>query len=146
MRGKLAELAKTLTSERAAYPDLYGAAVEQYKQSTEFQIAMDTVVATSLARGEGGEAGPSTTAVVELIERQTRAEIIENFQRSDYYKHQLSIYWDSGLVSFQQRAGEAFLDIDFTLIKPGEGDVAQTSLDEGVKEEEDLVSSEEEGD
>ncbi|GMP72872.1 hypothetical protein CsSME_00030765 [Camellia sinensis var. sinensis] len=135
-RAKVEELA----SGRASYLDMYTAVMEQFKQSTEFQVAVDSTSARSLAMKGGGEVGPSNLAVVELVEEQTKSKIIQNFQQSDYYKHQLSIYWDRGWVTFQQRVDEVFPDIDFTLIKPGEGDVAQTPLDEGV-EEEDLVSS-----
>lgn len=37
-------------SERAAYPDLYVAVVEQFKGSADFQMAIDAVVASNLAR------------------------------------------------------------------------------------------------
>lgn len=47
-------------SERAAYPDLCVAAVEQFKGSTEFQMAVDAAVASHLA---GREAGSSSVSV-----------------------------------------------------------------------------------
>jgi len=77
---KSIELAKTLTSERAVYPNLYGVAVEQFKQLIEFQIAIDVAVATSLARWEGVEVGASNVATAKLVKGQTRVEIIENLQ------------------------------------------------------------------
>lgn len=58
-RAKMNDLTMTMASERAAYPDLYIVAVEQFKQSTEFQIAVDVAVARSLARKGEGDAGPS---------------------------------------------------------------------------------------
>ncbi|XP_028113012.1 chromatin-remodeling ATPase INO80-like [Camellia sinensis] len=46
-------------SEKAAYPDLCVAAVEQYKGSPEFQMVVDAAVARSLAGQESGGVGPS---------------------------------------------------------------------------------------
>ncbi|GMP45225.1 hypothetical protein CsSME_00013812 [Camellia sinensis var. sinensis] len=65
--------------ERAAYPDLCMAAVEQFMLSLEFQMAIDAVVAKSIARE--GEAGAklSNVATAELVEGQTKGEIIQNF-------------------------------------------------------------------
>ncbi|GMP68022.1 hypothetical protein CsSME_00027785 [Camellia sinensis var. sinensis] len=132
-------------SKRAAYPDLCTVAVEQFKLSPEFQMAIDTAVAKSIAReGEIG-VGPSNVAAVELVEGQTKGEIIQNFQQSDYYKHKMSQYWDSGWVSCQRRAAKIFLDIDTRLLRLGEEGIAQTLLDEGIDEEE-LMSGKEEGD
>ncbi|GMP72783.1 hypothetical protein CsSME_00030699 [Camellia sinensis var. sinensis] len=62
-------------SERAAYPDLYVAAVEQFKGSVEFQMAVDAVVASNLAREESGGVGPSGTTAG----GRTEAEVIESF-------------------------------------------------------------------
>ncbi|GMP97071.1 hypothetical protein CsSME_00045466 [Camellia sinensis var. sinensis] len=74
-RKKSAELTRVMELERVAYPDLYGAVVEQFKQSTEYQIAADVVVAASLAKEERGEVGPSSVATVEVRFRQ-RVEVI----------------------------------------------------------------------
>ncbi|XP_028110271.1 uncharacterized protein LOC114308802 [Camellia sinensis] len=57
-----ARLEKELTkaaSERAAYPDLCVAAVEQFKGSADFQMAVDAAIANNLAREGSGGAGPS---------------------------------------------------------------------------------------
>ncbi|GMP89660.1 hypothetical protein CsSME_00041134 [Camellia sinensis var. sinensis] len=89
-------------------------------------MVVDAAVARSLAREGDGGAGPSNVAAAEL---------------SDYYKHEMSMYWDSGWTSFKYRADELFPSMDFNNVRPEEGDIAQTPLDEGV-EEEDLVSSE----
>ncbi|GMP32342.1 hypothetical protein CsSME_00006140 [Camellia sinensis var. sinensis] len=111
--------------------------MEQFKGSVEFQMAIDVAVARSLAKeGEGG-AGPSGMAAGGRSEK----EVIQSFQWSDFYKHEMSQYWDSGWMSFKYKAQVLFLDVDFNLVKVGEDDVAQTPLDEGVKEE-DLASSE----
>ncbi|GMP34730.1 hypothetical protein CsSME_00007482 [Camellia sinensis var. sinensis] len=67
-------------SERATYPDLCTAAVEQFKLSPEFQMATDAAVARSIARdGEAG-VGPSNMATAKLVEGQTKGQIIQNFQ------------------------------------------------------------------
>ncbi|KAF5933514.1 hypothetical protein HYC85_029685 [Camellia sinensis] len=126
-------------SERAAYPDLYVAAVDQFKGSAEFQMAVDAAVTNSLAREESGGASPSRTTA----RGRTEAEVIESFQQSDFYKHEMAEFWDSGLKMFKRRAEELFPDLDLSSVTIGEDDVAQTPLDEGI-EEEDLVSSEEE--
>lgn len=55
----------------------------------------------------------------------------------------MSEFWDSGWMSFKHKAHELFPDVDFSLVKVGEDDAAQTPLDEGI-DEEDLASSEEE--
>ena len=44
-------------------------------------------------------------------------------------------------MSFKYKAQELFPGVDFSLVKVGEDDVAQTPLDEEI-EEEDLASSE----
>ncbi|XP_028056551.1 uncharacterized protein LOC114260607 [Camellia sinensis] len=62
-------------SKRAAYPDLYVAAVDQFKGSVEFQMAVDAAVASSLAREESGGASPSRTTAG----GKTEAEVIESF-------------------------------------------------------------------
>ncbi|GMQ00768.1 hypothetical protein CsSME_00047702 [Camellia sinensis var. sinensis] len=123
--------------ERAAYPDLCVAAVEQFKGSAEFQMAIDAAVARSLAKEGKWGAGLSRVAA----EGRSKEEVIQSFQRSDFYKHEMSKYWDSGWMSFKYKAQELFLDVDFSLMKVGEDNVAQTPLDKGV-EEEDLESSE----
>ena len=126
-------------SERAAYPDLYVAAVTQFKGSPEFQMAIDAAVAASLAElGSGGAGSSGTGAGV-----RTESEIINSFQQSDYYKHEMAEYWDSGWKMFKRKAEELFPDLDLSSVVVGEDDVAQTPLDEGI-EEADLISSEEE--
>ncbi|CAL5361844.1 unnamed protein product [Camellia sinensis] len=126
-------------SERVAYPDLCDVTVQQFKGSAEFQMAVDVAVASSLARQESGRAGPSRTTAG----RRTEAEVIESFQQSDFYKHEMAEFWDSGWKMFKRRAEELFPDLDLSSVTIGENDVAQTPLDEGI-EEEDLISSEEE--
>lgn len=126
-------------SERAAYPDLYVAAVDQFKGSPEFQMAVDAAVAANLAREESGGAGPSRTTVG----GRTESEVIAGFQQSDFYKHEMAEYWDSGWKMFKQKAEELFPELDLSSVTIGEDDVAQTPLDEGV-EEGDLASSGEE--
>ncbi|GMP53358.1 hypothetical protein CsSME_00018826 [Camellia sinensis var. sinensis] len=74
------------TSERAAYPDLYVEAVEQFKGFAEFQMAVDAAVASNLAREVSGGASPSGMTVG----GRTEAEVIESFQRSDFYKHKMA--------------------------------------------------------
>ncbi|GMP33090.1 hypothetical protein CsSME_00006565 [Camellia sinensis var. sinensis] len=134
-----------MASERAAYPDLCVAVVEEFKLSFEFQMAVDAAVARGLVReGEDG-AGPSGVAAAELVEGHTKKEIIQNFQQLDYYKHEMSQYWDSEWVSCQRKAAEIFPEIDIRLLRPGEEDIAQTPLDEGIDEEE-LMSGGEERD
>ncbi|GMQ06070.1 hypothetical protein CsSME_00050801 [Camellia sinensis var. sinensis] len=128
-----------VASERAAYPDLYVAAVEQFKGSAEFQMAVDAAVASNLAMEVFGGTGLSGTT----IGGRTEAEVIESFQRSDFYKHEMAEFWDSGWKMFKRKAEELFPDLDLSGVWIDEDDVAQTPLDEGV-EEEDLVSSEEE--
>ncbi|GMP55155.1 hypothetical protein CsSME_00020060 [Camellia sinensis var. sinensis] len=126
-------------SERAAYPDLYVTAVEQFKASTDFQMAIDAAIASNLAREEAGGAGPSGTTAGSKSED----EVIQSFQRSDFYKHEMAEFWDSGWKMFKRKAEELFPDIDFSSVRIDEDDVAQTPLYEGIKEE-DLASSEEE--
>ncbi|XP_028101550.1 ribosome-binding protein 1-like [Camellia sinensis] len=126
-------------SERVAYPDLYMAAVDQFKGFAEFQMAMDAAVASSLVREESGGAGPLRTTAG----GRTKAEVIESFQQLDFYKQEMAEFWDSGWRMFKRRAEELFPDLDLSSVTIGEDDMAQTSLDEGI-EEEDLVSSEEE--
>ncbi|CAL5351489.1 unnamed protein product [Camellia sinensis] len=126
-------------SEKAAYPDLCVAAVEQYKGSPEFQMVVDAAVARSLAGQEPGGVGPSR----KTAGGRTESEVIESFQQSDFYKHEMAEFWDSGWKMFKRRAEELFPNLDLSSVTIGEDDVAQTPLDEGV-EEEDLASSEEE--
>ncbi|GMQ00560.1 hypothetical protein CsSME_00047599 [Camellia sinensis var. sinensis] len=109
-----------MASERAVYLDLCVAAVEQFKGSAEFQVAIDTAIARSLAKeGEGG-AGPSEMAV----RGRSEEEVIQSFQRSDFYRYEMSQYWDSGWISFKYKAQKLFLDVDFNLMKVKEDDVA----------------------
>lgn len=76
-------------------------------------------------------------------ESRSEEEVIQSFQQSNFYKHEMAEYWDSGWKMFKRKAEELFLDLDLSGVKIDEDDVAQTPLDEGI-EEEDLVSSEEE--
>ncbi|GMP26083.1 hypothetical protein CsSME_00002677 [Camellia sinensis var. sinensis] len=126
-------------SERAVYPDLCVAAVEQFKGSADFQVAIDVAIANSLAREGSGGPGPSGATAGNRSEE----EVIQSFQRSDFYKHEMAEFWDSGWKMFKRKAEELFPELDFSNVKIDEDDVAQTPLDEGV-EEEDLASSEEE--
>ncbi|GMP59085.1 hypothetical protein CsSME_00022509 [Camellia sinensis var. sinensis] len=59
-------------------------------------MAIDVAVARSLARKWRGGVGPSGMTAAELVEGQTKEEIIQSFQQSNYYKHEMSQYWDSG--------------------------------------------------
>ncbi|GMP77924.1 hypothetical protein CsSME_00034033 [Camellia sinensis var. sinensis] len=67
-----------MESEKAAYPDLGTAVVEQFKLSSEFQMDVDAVVARSLAREGDGGTRPSNVAA-ELMEGETKEEIIRQF-------------------------------------------------------------------
>ncbi|GMQ07334.1 hypothetical protein CsSME_00051561 [Camellia sinensis var. sinensis] len=126
-------------SKRAAYLDLCVAAVEQFKGSADFQMAIDAAIASNLAREASGEVGPSGVTAGS----RSKEEVIQSFQRSDFYKHEMAEFWDSGWKMFKRKVEELFPDMDFSSVKIDEDDVAQTPLDEGV-EEEDLASSEEE--
>ncbi|GMP78336.1 hypothetical protein CsSME_00034287 [Camellia sinensis var. sinensis] len=128
-----------LASERAAYLDLCVAAVEQFKASADFQMAIDATIANNLAKEGSGGAGPSGATAGSKSEE----EVIQSFQRSDFYKHEMAEFWDSGWKMFRRKAEELFPDLDFNNVKIDEDDVAQTPLDEGI-DEEDLVSSDEE--
>ncbi|GMP54350.1 hypothetical protein CsSME_00019549 [Camellia sinensis var. sinensis] len=139
LQEELEEEKTKAASERAAYPDLCIAAVEQFKGPAEFQMAINAAVASNLAREVSGGAGPSGTTAGGRIE----VEVIESFQRSDFYKHEVAEFWVSGWKMFRRKAEELFSDLDLSGVRIDEDDVAQTPLDEGV-EEEDLVSSEEE--
>ncbi|GMP57054.1 hypothetical protein CsSME_00021299 [Camellia sinensis var. sinensis] len=139
LKNALAEERAKLASKRAEYPDLCMAAVDQFKGSTEFQMAIDATVASSLANEGNWGVGPSGAAAGGRSEE----EVIQSFQRSDFYKHEISEFWDSGWMTFKHKAHELFPDMDFSLVKVDEYHIAQTPLDEGI-EEEDLVSSEEE--
>ncbi|GMP66887.1 hypothetical protein CsSME_00027059 [Camellia sinensis var. sinensis] len=126
-------------SKRVAYPDLCVAAVEQFKVSANFQMAIDAAIASNLARQGTRGAGPSGTTAGSGSED----EVIQSFQRSDFYKHEMAEFWDSGWKMFKRKAEELFLDVDFSSVRIDEDDMAQTPLDEGI-EEENLASSEEE--
>ncbi|GMP93025.1 hypothetical protein CsSME_00043022 [Camellia sinensis var. sinensis] len=127
------------TSERAAYPDLYVAVVEQFKRSADFQMAIDAAIASNLARKGSGGAGPSGATAGSKSEE----DVIQSFQQSDFYKHEMAEFSDNGWKMFKRKAEELFPNLDFSTVKIDEDDVAQTPLNEGV-EEEDLISSEEE--
>ncbi|GMP59346.1 hypothetical protein CsSME_00022654 [Camellia sinensis var. sinensis] len=124
--------------ERATYPDLCVAAVEQFKVSADFQMAIDTAIASNLAREGARGAGPSGTTAGSRSED----EMIQSFQWSDFYKHKMTEFWDSGWKMFKRKTKELFPDVDFSSVRIDEDDVAQTPLDEGI-DEEDLASSEE---
>ncbi|GMP56795.1 hypothetical protein CsSME_00021137 [Camellia sinensis var. sinensis] len=128
-----------LASERAAYPDLCVTAVEQFKGSTDFQMAIDAAIASSLARE--GDRGASLSGVT--ARSRSEKEVIQSFQRLDFYKHEMAEFWDSGWKTFKRKAGKLFPNLDFNNVRIDEDDVAQTPLDEGV-DEEDLASSEDE--
>ncbi|GMP61079.1 hypothetical protein CsSME_00023687 [Camellia sinensis var. sinensis] len=98
---------------------------------------IDATVARSLAKKGKVGAGPSGAAA----EGGREEEVIQSFQQSNFYKHEMSQYWDSDWMSFKYNAQKLFPDVDFSLVKVREDDVTQTPLDEGA-EEEDLASSE----
>ncbi|GMP63374.1 hypothetical protein CsSME_00025109 [Camellia sinensis var. sinensis] len=102
-------------------------------------MAIDAAIASHLAREGSGGAGTSWATA----RGRSEEEVIQSFQRSDFYKHEMAEFWDSGWKMFQRKAEELFLDLDFSSVKIDKDDIAQTSLDEGV-EEEDLTSSKEE--
>ncbi|GMP32478.1 hypothetical protein CsSME_00006217 [Camellia sinensis var. sinensis] len=135
---ELAEEKTKAAFERAAYPDLY-VAVEQFKAFADFQMAIDAAIASNLAREGAGGAGPSGMTA----RSRSEDEVIQSFQRSDFYKHEMAEFWDSDWKMFKRKAKELFLDIDFSCVRINEDDVAQTPLDEGIKEEY-LASSDEE--
>ncbi|GMP75613.1 hypothetical protein CsSME_00032631 [Camellia sinensis var. sinensis] len=81
---ELGEEKTKAASERATYPDLCVAAVEQFKASVDFQMVIDATVASNLARKEATGAGPSGTTAG----GRSEAEVIQSFQRSDFYKHE----------------------------------------------------------
>ncbi|GMP83736.1 hypothetical protein CsSME_00037545 [Camellia sinensis var. sinensis] len=138
LKKELEEKKTKAASERAAYPDLYVAAVEQFKVSADFQMAIDVAIARNLAREGVGGAGLSGTTAGSRSED----EVIQSFQRSYLYKHEMAEFWDNGWKMFKRKTEELFLDIDFSSVRIDEDDVAQTPLNEGI-EEEDLASSEE---
>ncbi|GMP34529.1 hypothetical protein CsSME_00007356 [Camellia sinensis var. sinensis] len=102
-------------------------------------MAIDAAIAKGLAKERDGWAGLSGAAAGVRSE----GEVIQSFQRSDFYKREMSELWDNGWMTFKYKAQELFPDVDFSLVKVEEDDVAQTLIDEGIKEE-DLASSEEE--
>ncbi|GMP21643.1 hypothetical protein CsSME_00000001 [Camellia sinensis var. sinensis] len=93
-------------------------------------MAVDGAVARSLAREGDGGARLSNMATAELVDGETKEEIIRRFQQSDYYKHEMSY-----------KREELFPGTNFSRVRPREEEISQTSLDEGV-EKEDLVSNE----
>ncbi|GMQ03039.1 hypothetical protein CsSME_00049003 [Camellia sinensis var. sinensis] len=137
LKKALEEEKTKLASERAAYPDLCVVAVEQFKGSADFQMAIDAVIASSLAREGDRGVGPSRATAGSRSEE----EVIQSFQRSDFYKHEIAEFWDSGWKMFKRKAEELFPDLDFSNVRIDEDDVAQTPLDEGI-DREDLASSE----
>ncbi|GMP72874.1 hypothetical protein CsSME_00030767 [Camellia sinensis var. sinensis] len=139
LKKELEEEKTKAASESAAYPDLYVATVEQFKVSADFQMVIDAAIASNLVREETGGAGPSGTTAG----NKSKDEVIQSFQRSDFYKHEMTEFWNSGWKMFKRKAEELFLDIDFSSVRINEDDVVQAPLDEGI-EEEDLASSEEE--
>ncbi|GMP45489.1 hypothetical protein CsSME_00013998 [Camellia sinensis var. sinensis] len=102
-------------------------------------MVIDAAITSNLARERAGEAGPSGATAGSRSEE----EVIQSFQRLDFYKHEMAELWDSGWKMFKRKAEKLFPHLDFSSVKIDEDDVAQTPLDEGV-EEEDLVSSEKE--
>ncbi|GMP40602.1 hypothetical protein CsSME_00010980 [Camellia sinensis var. sinensis] len=136
---ELEEKRTKAASERAAYPGLCVTAVEQFKGSADFQMAVDVAIANSLVREGSGGAGPSGATAGSKSEE----EVIQSFPRLDFYKHEMAEFWDSDWKMFKRKAEELFPDLDFSSVKIDEDDVAQTLLDEGL-EEKDLISSEEE--
>ncbi|GMP96717.1 hypothetical protein CsSME_00045237 [Camellia sinensis var. sinensis] len=139
LQKELEEEKTKAASERAAYLDLCVVAVEQFEGSADFQMAIDAAVANNLAREVSGRVGPSRITVG----GRTEAEVIESFQRSNFYKHEMAEFWDNGWKMFKRKAEELFPDLDLSGVRIDEDDVAQTPLDKGV-EEEDLLSSDEE--
>ncbi|GMP54541.1 hypothetical protein CsSME_00019685 [Camellia sinensis var. sinensis] len=120
-----------LASERAAYPDLCVPAVEQFKGSADFQMAIYVAIASSLAKEGDRGAGPS------------RATTGSRSEDEVIHKHEMAEFWDSSWKTFKHKAEELFLDLDFSNARIDEDDVAQTPLDEGA-DKEDLASSEDE--
>ncbi|GMQ04149.1 hypothetical protein CsSME_00049670 [Camellia sinensis var. sinensis] len=102
-------------------------------------MAIDAAIANNLAREGAGGAGLSGTTAGSRSED----EVIQSFQRSDFYKHEMAEFWDSGWKMFKRKTEELFPDVDFSSVRIDEDDVAQTPLDEGI-EKGDLASSEEE--
>ncbi|GMP67782.1 hypothetical protein CsSME_00027654 [Camellia sinensis var. sinensis] len=139
LKKELGEEKTKAASERVAYPNLCVAVVKQFKGSADFQLAIDAAITNNLAREASGGAGSSGATAGSRSEE----EVIQSFQRSDFYKHEMTEYWDSGWKMFKRKAEELFSDLDLSIVKIDEDDVAQTPLDKGV-EEEDLVSSEKE--
>ncbi|GMP53700.1 hypothetical protein CsSME_00019089 [Camellia sinensis var. sinensis] len=128
-----------LASERVAYPDLCVTAVEQFKGSADFQMALMPLSPAAWRKREIWRAGPSRATVGSRSEE----EMIQSFQRSDFYKHEIAEFWDIGWKTFRRKTEDLFPDLDFSNVRIDEDDVAQTPLDEGV-DEEDLASSEDE--
>lgn len=87
-RVRTKELTRKIASEKAAYPDLCVAAVEQFKASLEFQMAVDATVARGLTRE--GEGGADSLGVA--VAGRTKEEVIQSFQQLDCYKHEMSQY------------------------------------------------------
>ncbi|GMP40272.1 hypothetical protein CsSME_00010784 [Camellia sinensis var. sinensis] len=100
-------------------------------------MSIDAAVASNLARKVVGGAGMSRATAG----GRTEAEVIESFQRSDFYKHEMAEFWDSRWKMFKSKAEKMFPDLDFSGVRIDEADVAQTPLDEGI-EEGDHASSE----
>ena len=85
-------------------------------------MTVDAAVASNLAREVSGGAGPSRTTAG----GRTEVEVIESFQRSDFYKHEMAEFWDSGWKMFKRKAEELFPDLDLSSVRIDEDDVAHT--------------------
>ncbi|GMP23624.1 hypothetical protein CsSME_00001154 [Camellia sinensis var. sinensis] len=92
LKKALEEEKTKLASERAAYPDLCVAAVEQFKGSADFRMAINAANANNLAREGSRGAGSSGAAAGSRSEE----EVIQSFQQSNFYKHEMAEFWDSG--------------------------------------------------
>ncbi|GMP85468.1 hypothetical protein CsSME_00038611 [Camellia sinensis var. sinensis] len=108
-----------LAFERAANLDLCVAAIEQFKGSADFQMAIDAAIASNLARerSRGASASGATAG------SRSEEEVIQSFQRLDFYKHEMAEFWDSGWKTFKHKAKELFLDLDFSNVRIDEDDV-----------------------
>ena len=85
-------------------------------------MAVNAAIASNLAREVSKGAGPSGTTAG----GRTEAEVIKSFQRSDFYKHEMAEFWDSGWKMFKRKAEELFPDLDLSGVRIDEDDVAQT--------------------
>ena len=83
-------------------------------------MAIDAVIASNLAReaSGGGVLSGATSGC------WSEEEVIQSFQRSDFYKHEMAEFWDSGWKMFKRKVKELFLDLDFCNVWIDEDDVA----------------------